>query len=183
MAPSQAHRANISMRLNHVGRIMANWKGEMGRDWDGMLVPPIFKNGKINHLFSQLPNLFGTNADSEITRPRNGSRSRQRMILIPQIRATKAFNLKPHKADRPWNENFPHPWALAAKTCRPRRCRICFFLLSAAALAFPFRCPTERETPPKLSFCCRWIPSPGRRLHFLHASPVQCQRNLLWLSP
>ncbi|KAL6791783.1 hypothetical protein J3E68DRAFT_409236 [Trichoderma sp. SZMC 28012] len=88
-----------------------------------------------------------------------------------------AFNLKPHKADRLWTENFPRPWALAAKTCRPRRCRIRFFLLSAAALAFQFRCPTSKH-PEALSFLTDGLHPPGRWLHFLHALPVRCQRNL-----
>lgn len=96
------------------------------------------------------------------------------MILIPQIRANQRPLTSNHTRQTDYGKKICIHGPLQQEHAAQGDAEFASFLLSAAALALPFRCPTE-ETPPKLSLFGRWIPSlPGRRLHSLH---VFCPSN------
>ena len=72
MAPSQAHRANILMPLNHVGRIMD--LGRWGRPTVYGVGSPYFRTQQMNR-FVFLPSRFGANADCVEPGPKTASQS------------------------------------------------------------------------------------------------------------
>ncbi|KAL6692562.1 hypothetical protein J3F84DRAFT_100569 [Trichoderma pleuroticola] len=138
---------------------------------------------------------------SAITGPETVSQSRQRMILIPQIRAKpKGLGSSNHTKyiDRPWKENFPSSMGPCSSNhaAQDKEMPNSFHSPFSSSSSFPISVPNGKEnymyietkqTPPHALLFLLMDPIPssprGRRLHFLHASPVQCQRNLLWPSP
>lgn len=103
----------------------------MGRD--GMLVPPYFvKITKIDHLFSlQLPNPFGTNADSAITGPPKRFLKQATNDIDPADKG-KTKGLKPQTTQRQKKICLIHGPLQHAQG----DAGFVSFLLSAAALAF-----------------------------------------------